>query len=347
MIAIDDQLYRENIEIGSFTNPYLSPDDYNSFIAQVIEIELAKWKEKFELNVHSFATIDYIMSENAILQLAARDITEGRGLPSHLLFNVLSSMPYEGSPCFGQIAFVLKNSDIDINKINTIEFAEAIDFSDDNLRYIRKLLEITGEGFYLLSVDNLITGICEISNTKDMHILKFNGSMSWTLYYGDKQMVTYEKERLFYKTNSNKAKLKEKKFSPKLEELILKLCEQKHGTAIIIFDKPISAENETERLAAFNRGIKLSHPYDLSDNKDHALNFSTIDGAIIIDKMCICYGIGMILDGEASIRGDRSRGARFNSIRNYTNGWMKKTTDIEKDGCIGVVISEDGMVDIT
>ena len=45
----------------------------------------------------------------------------------------------------------------------------------------------------------------------------------------------------------------------------------------------------------------------------------------------ICYGFGVILDGEARIKGERARGARYNSACNYIAG---------KNEC-AIIISED------
>lgn len=68
---------------------------------------------------------------------------------------------------------------------------------------------------------------------------------------------------------------------------------------------------------------------------------TSIDGAILLDLQCNCWGIGIILDGNAIVYGNNSRGARYNSVHNYVAN--KKT-----DGkiCIGIIISEDGMVNI-
>jgi hypothetical protein len=62
-----------------------------------------------------------------------------------------------------------------------------------------------------------------------------------------------------------------------------------------------------------------------------------IGGAILLDPAGTCHAIGVILDGVASARGERSRGSRYNSAANYVRG---------RKGTLAVVISDDGTVDL-
>ncbi|WP_024833174.1 hypothetical protein [Ruminiclostridium josui] len=339
-VSINESYCQNHREVFSQDNAYL-PDDYESFILQIVNITLEKWIENIQHELDN-TTSKYIMNYSATLQLAARDITEGRGLPSYLYFNLLSSMPYESSSCCGQIAFLTKNQDIqDINGLKIIEFHRKILFSHDNMRYIRKLLEISGGKYYLVCSDKDIIGIAEIIDTKKLHILKFDGFMKWTLEYNDTQLVSYDKECIFYKTDTFKKQIKNMSQSTKLQDLIRVLCEQKHGTMVIVFKDTRVAQSETERLSSCQRGIQLEIPYDLSTDNKVALRLSSIDGALIIDEKCMCYGIGMIVDGEASVKGNPSRGSRYNSAKNYVYSMAVKGYS-----CVGCVISEDGTLDI-
>ena len=58
---------------------------------------------------------------------------------------------------------------------------------------------------------------------------------------------------------------------------------------------------------------------------------------MFIDSSGKCLAIGVIVDGEAVKKGNVGRGARYNSIANYVK---------LKQGCVGIVISEDGMVNV-
>jgi hypothetical protein len=62
-----------------------------------------------------------------------------------------------------------------------------------------------------------------------------------------------------------------------------------------------------------------------------------IGGALLIDAAGVCHAIGVILDGSATARGERSRGSRYNSAANYVRGRART---------LAVVFSEDGSVDV-
>ena len=69
---------------------------------------------------------------------------------------------------------------------------------------------------------------------------------------------------------------------------------------------------------------------------------SEIDGAILMDDSGNCHALGVILDGQASHAGDPSRGARYNSAVRYVEQTRNK-----KASCLIVIVSEDGMVNLT
>lgn len=103
----------------------------------------------------------------------------------------------------------------------------------------------------------------------------------------------------------------------------------KHGTMLVI-----SQEASTEALRLAN-GATLLNPCLLTDNA--LKQFTSIDGAVLIDINGICFAIGVILDGLATEKGDPSRGARFNSAIRYVNTSEK--------ACLAIVFSEDGGID--
>lgn len=65
---------------------------------------------------------------------------------------------------------------------------------------------------------------------------------------------------------------------------------------------------------------------------------SAIDGAVLLDVNGRCHAFGVILDGHATAKGDRSRGSRYNSAVRYQHSI--------RSACVIVVISEDGMIDV-
>ena len=102
-----------------------------------------------------------------------------------------------------------------------------------------------------------------------------------------------------------------------------------HGALVVVVE---NAEQEAERLS---RQSTLILPTQLSP--EEAIRASRIDGALLFDQRGTCFGIGVILDGEAGDAGSRSRGARFNSAIRYIYSGL---------GRLAVVHSEDGHVDL-
>jgi hypothetical protein len=52
----------------------------------------------------------------------------------------------------------------------------------------------------------------------------------------------------------------------------------------------------------------------------------------------VCHAIGVILDGQVNDKGTAERGARFNRTVRYVLG--------NTSACLGLVVSDDGMVDV-
>jgi hypothetical protein len=93
------------------------------------------------------------------------------------------------------------------------------------------------------------------------------------------------------------------------------------------------AASEAERLQTQSTRIK---PIKLTT--DLVRRVTRIDGAVLISPDCTCHAIGVILDGLASSKGTRSRGARYNSAIRYVETTNSPT--------LAVIISEDGTIDL-
>ena len=102
---------------------------------------------------------------------------------------------------------------------------------------------------------------------------------------------------------------------------------------IIIFSK---SRDAFDGLKKYNRMFPLD--ISLENNIDILNNLVKIDGAVICDFNCYLIGYGAILDGSAVARANLQRGSRYNSTLNF----IKNNENI----AFGVVISDDGMVDI-
>ncbi len=92
------------------------------------------------------------------------------------------------------------------------------------------------------------------------------------------------------------------------------------------------AAAEARRLAA--QGTRIA-PRALEPEVVQAA--TGIGGALLLDRDGVCHAIGVILDGIATPRGERSRGSRYNSAANYVRG---------RTGTLAVVVSDDGSVDL-
>ena len=115
-----------------------------------------------------------------------------------------------------------------------------------------------------------------------------------------------------------------------LWELALEASGQSHGTMLCI---STGAKPEAERL---RRQCFRVVPRAMT--APVLRQASSIDGAVLIEPSGVCYAIGVILDGQATEKGDSSRGARYNSAVRYTSS--------SPYPCLAVVVSEDGWIDL-
>ena len=129
---------------------------------------------------------------------------------------------------------------------------------------------------------------------------------------------------------------------------IIQAARSLKGGAVLIFANKSVIEQECIRLCReAKRGITIT-PCDLSaPTTDDLERLTSVDGAILVSFDLKCRAYGVILDGlvdinkSSAVKGDPSRGARFNSTKIYIANQQNRHP--EKD-FLGVVVSEDGMV---
>lgn len=256
--------------------------------------------------------------------------------------NDIATLYYESSQCNGYFQFI-ENKQVFCG----IELKNKITFYSENDRIIRKLLE-TAKSFPLVVMQDKIVGIAtdEIvcKNKYTIHII---GHLTWEYRINDipqfvyrDSMYKYPYSRIDKKEISNKLiKLFDiDKFRIKQFLDIIDFSCNGHGALLIITD---NAKIESQRLCNLNRGI-LVEPFTIFDITQQVITeITSIDGAIILDITGKCYAFGVILDGNAIIHGSPSRGARYNSAKNYI-AWKNENEQNHK--YMAVVISEDGMV---
>lgn len=273
-------------------------------------------------------------------------------LPDFVIITRLSALLYENQKCEANIVCVMNDICMDI------KFEEPVELSYKNFRQIRKLLEMSKFDMCLvlkciwnseiINPKFEIVGITKQNNIKQDRVFKISGHMEWKLYYDGKPALKYqegrylilnEKEFNYDKIDSIITRIF--KVDRKENEKIINIVEsslcQEHGTTLIFAE---DAKVETKRLCNVKRGIKIEK-LDLSIDLNIIKNITSIDGAIMIDKNSFCYGIGVILDGNAVVKGSTARGARYNSAYNYIASKKK-----EKKKYIAIVLSEDKTIDI-
>lgn len=265
--------------------------------------------------------------------------------------NNISSLYYESHVSTGQIVFSTENSikenHPNIDKILILDQKVIL----KNKRLIRKLLEICNRDIALLSDGKYVYGICRLVGDfdverEDIFIVRYLDMYSWEFLYNNKKLLKVDYESVTLpqsKVTYSEFKNRVLELFPdieasnivKLYSVMLEALKQEHGTMLVITP---NAKSETLRLKS--QGFRVK-PKEISPSIVREV--TSIDGAVLIDTQCYCYGIGVILDGMATSNGDTSRGARYNSAIRYVE--TIKNND-EYSDCLAIVISEDGYVDI-
>jgi len=264
--------------------------------------------------------------------------------------NNLSASTYEGRsvncgiiiPYFG-VGRGRKNKKSNIE----IKFTDRILFDNNEIRKIRKLLEIAKPPLNLfIGYRNEILGFTSDNHRHFECKFILNGYLQWEVLFEDKCLKYSNgvfripnKIKCNYDINQLRKICRNKEQFEMLESVISETTKQEHGTLLVVSDSE-NVKTEIERLSRFNRGIHI-RKLNLNDKREFIYNLTSIDGAIFLDFGCNCYGVGFILDGDAVIEGLTSRGARYNSAINYIERQKQQGNDF-----VAVIISEDGTVDI-
>ncbi len=260
----------------------------------------------------------------------------------HSLFsecNRIATTFYEKSAGKGTFLLAKKNH----SQIQTIvEFACPTKLKIT--RGARKLLELVSQDLAMHTDSERIYGLvkCNTSSISDENIFKINilEHHHWEVTYTDKVLMRVKYGQPYLpKPSFNEEKLRKdlprlfNKITTKqinrIVHLVREAEKEKHGTMILITK---NAKKESQRLGNQATLIKpkiISHKI--------LRNLTPIDGALLLNPKGTCYAIGAILDGMATVTGDPSRGARYNSAIRYIES--------SKFPCLAIVISEDGGID--
>lgn len=262
----------------------------------------------------------------------------------HKLFDActtIAALSYEGSESRGSVLLCRKGHP---NVSTQVAFKNPILVSQH--RAVRKLIEATSQRMSLISDGVHLLGLGVPEGTydgaaEDLFEIRFAKHHCWELYHLDNIMMrVVAGHPSLPRPSSTRPQLKdaiERIFigidSVDIEracDLVEFAVELSRGCTLVFV---ADAQEEAFRLGG--QAVEIS---PLRASNDFVSLASTIDGAILLDSKCMCYAFGVILDGHASDRGDRSRGSRYNSAVRYQQS--------SKQPCVVVVVSEDGMVDV-
>lgn len=266
--------------------------------------------------------------------------------------NKISSLSYEKSFSDGKILLMNNQAALAFatkHLLKTlVQFEEKIPLS--STRHIRKILELSNSEVYLLSDGEFLYSTVEFilphETQYNFFTIEFNNYFSWQLNHNGNKLMQVTHEEVFIpkpKVSFFNFSMEVKKIFPDLESkkilnlyrLTLEALKQVKGTIIVVSK---NARSEAHRLR--NQGF-LIEALPLSPSIIRSI--TSIDGAVLMDLDGYCHGIGVILDGIATEKGDPSRGARYNSAIRYVET-IAKTPNYAN--CFAIVISEDGDVDM-
>lgn len=209
------------------------------------------------------------------------------------------------------------------------------------IKKIRKLLEVSKEKdikLYLFLDKDGVKGLAEENKLKHSIEMIIKNSQSYDFIVNKKENI---KKIYFIKNGNISFGIPDapSQFNKCKEHLKISKLQTK-GTIVIILESH-TAESEVARLSKTGVGIDK-----FLLKKEHILNMTSIDGALIMDIEGNCHGMGIILDsGRESINGneinfDSSRGARYNSASKYHNHLKEKALTHYI-----LIVSEDGDTD--
>lgn len=300
-------------------------------------------------------------------EYASKILKHHKVIANSELITEIAGTRYESEECKGYILFC-KDTD---KKEPLIQFEEIM-LKSENIRTIRKYLEMAKDDYYLWAKEKdeeyYIYGIDNKEKAHEYTLLQFTGYRKWLIQDNNENVLFERKGEKYYipdieemnlevkkslelLLSKNYNNLLDKKNIKYLIDIVKAAKAQLHGT-MIVFAHPDGAEKLTNYFYEKNRGIKLREKVDFTKgNEDNRkklfVNLSSIDGALIIDTNGLCHAIGVILDGIANEKCNMARGARYNSALTFvTNKNFKDIYGFNNEKCKVFVFSEDKTVNI-
>lgn len=283
------------------------------------------------------------------------------------LITGLSGEYYEKSDCQSGMIFLFQNAVKELKetkflyRFHDIEFEgekpDEIEFIPSNIRLIRKLLQMTQKDLYLVlgeDEDKKVFKVLGIARKSVFGgeeykfpkvIVKCKRHMQWELLANNTYIFTYKNGKFKIEQELREEYLERKLCDyfggerKKYKELIGNLIsstKQEHGTMLVVMEEE-DAREEAKRLGCMRYGFPESDPKSFGEGINQ---LNSIDGSVFLDISGRIHGIGMILDGASSEKGNPARGARYNSALKYRDSLKKR-----KIRALILIVSEDASVD--
>ncbi len=336
--------------------------------AKVVLKSLMDWSD--DLNIIVKASKDqwqYKADKEKLnyMQTYKDEIFNTYGFPKEEIIMEIASARYETREN-NAVAYFMKREDIDqLLIVEEEEKASVVSFLQpcyqaykmgikENISSTRKMLETCRDSERYLLVEqgknHYLRGIVtksKIGKIADEELsIHFMGKSEWKVCKGQETFLVFRNNQ-YYTDDSridtgledkiaNMVRIAEDK-REKFKNIFQKMESQQHGALMIVTE---DAGAETDRLCSkYQRGMQIDAlDLDNEDALDLVSGLASIDGAVMIDFEGKCYGFGVILDGEARIKGNTGRGARYNSSTNYIAGKERYSVIISEDRERGIEI---------
>lgn len=273
-------------------------------------------------------------AERLMREVAARATGTAYDLTG--VVNAFSALNYERSQAGGRLAIAnLNRADIQLS----VKFQHPIGLQDS--KTMRKLLELTDDSSCVLTDGRRAHGLGSYDSSPEIMEISVRGNARWEMSVDGAGLMRVshgkislprppidfvELEDIANRTLGTIAR-------SRIRDIVQAARDTGRGTTLVISSDP---ENEAQRLSG---EAMLIEPQFLASSI--VAKLGRVDGAVLLGRDGYCHAFGVILDGQADGRGDRSRGSRFNSAVRY-----QKTQQRMGNQTVLVVVSVDGSVDI-